>query len=148
MEPCQPSRAPFGGDGALALAALQKNLLGPTPVNFPLEQEPERWQVSVGARNRKLLVLVKTRPPDSLHRLIDVRPVDGMDLAYQGVASSRRAQGDFKRAPEPGVVLENLESNASNRPPLGGHDLGKVLPQHDRVERLRERRDARVVDQA
>ena len=108
----------------------------------------EHWQVSVGARNRKLLVLVKTRPPDSLHRLIDVRSVDGVDLADEGIASSRRAQGDFKRAPEPGVVFENLESNGSNRPPLGGRDLGKVLPQHDRVERLRERRDARVVDQA
>src|SRR5438105_5034083 len=98
VEPCQPSRAPFGGDGALAIAALQKNLLGPTPVNFSLEQEPEHWQVSVGARNRKLLVLVKARPPDSLHRLIDVRPVDGMDLAYQGVASSRRdRQGPCRR---------------------------------------------------
>src|SRR5438445_9674679 len=63
VEPCQPSRAPFGGDGALAVVALQKNLLGPNPVNFRLEQKPERRQVSVGARNRKLLVLAKPRPP-------------------------------------------------------------------------------------
>src|SRR5438445_4130520 len=120
VEPCQPSRAPFGGDGAFAIAALQKNLLGRTPVNLLLEQKVEHWQVSVGARNRKLLVLVKTRPPDSLHRLIDVRSVDGVDLADEGVASSRRAQGDFKRAPEPGVLFWNLEAKGANCPSRGG----------------------------
>src|SRR2546427_12917956 len=105
-------------------------------------------QVPLGTRNRKLLALTKTSPPDSFHCFIDIQTVLRIDLANQRVESCRRSQHDFKRTADPGVVLENLQSNVSNRAPFRGQDLRKVLPQHNWVENSLQGRDSRVAEQA
>src|SRR2546425_5247435 len=147
VEACQPSRAPLGSCGAVAVATLHENLLGPNPLNFLLEQKPQLRQVPMWTRNRDLLALTKTSPSDSFHCFIDIRTVGRIHLANQGVGSCRRPQRDVKRTADPRVVLENLQSNVSNRAPFRGQDLRKVLPQHNRVEGFLQGRNSRVADQ-
>src|SRR5229473_4838578 len=91
-------------------------------------------QVPLGSRNRKLLALTKTSPSDSFHGFIDIRTVGRIHLANQGVESCRRSQRDFKRTAVPGVVLENLQADVSDRPPLRRQHLRKVTPQHNWVK--------------
>src|SRR2546422_9385916 len=73
VEACQPSRAPLGSCGAVAVATLHENLLGPNPLNFLLEQKTQLRQVPIWTRNRKLLTLTKTTPSDSFHGFVDIR---------------------------------------------------------------------------
>src|SRR5713101_778076 len=104
-------------------------------------------QVPMWTRNRKLLALTKTSPADSFHGFVDIQTVGRIDLADQGVGSCRRPQRDFKRTALPGVVLENLQADVSDRPPRRGEDLRKVLPQHNWVENSLQGRNSRVADQ-
>src|SRR3989442_5928561 len=91
-------------------------------------------QVPMWTRNRKLLALTKTSPSDSFHGFIDIETVGRIDLANQGVGSCRRPQRDFKRTAVPGVVLENLQADVSNCPPLRGEDPGNPVPHHKGAE--------------
>src|SRR2546425_83475 len=148
VEACQPSRAPLGSCGAVAVATLHENLLGPNPLNFLLEQKTQLRQVPLRSRNRKLLALTKTSPSDSFHCFIDIRTVGRIHLANQGVESCCRPQCDFKRTAVPGVVLENLQADVSDRPPLRRQNLRKVAPQHNGVKGFLQGRNSRVAQQA
>src|SRR2546422_2285821 len=98
-------------------------------------------------RNRKLLALTKTSPSDSFHGFIDIRTVGRIHLANQGVESCRRSQRDFKRTALPGVVLENLQADVSDRPPFRRQNPRKAVPQHNGVEGFLQGRNSRVADQ-
>src|SRR5207245_8214393 len=84
VEACQPSRAPLGSCGAVAVATLHENLLGPNPLNFLLEQKTQLRQVPIWTRNRKILTLNKTSPSDSFHSFVDIQTVDSILIAIHG----------------------------------------------------------------
>src|SRR5437879_12888591 len=99
VEACQPSRAPLGSCGAVAVAALHENFLGPNPLNFLLEQKTQLRQVPMWTRNRKLLALTKTSPSASFHAFIDTRRAGRINPPRQAYRSWRRTPPHFQLAP-------------------------------------------------